>query len=91
LLTPLRSASDAGQHVSQKLAAGEDFRYPEVEGPKAPGTDLISRYVARVHQAATRDPEVYRAFLNVMHLMKPPTVLFHPLRDNPLGGCHSRL
>jgi hypothetical protein len=65
-------------HVPWMLAAGEDFRYPEVEGPKAPGTDLINCYVAKVHQAATRNPEVHRVFLNVMHLMEPAAVLFYP-------------
>lgn len=60
------------------LAAGEDFRYPETQGPKAPGTDFINRYVARVHLAAQVDPMVYYSFLQVMNLIAPPTTLFNP-------------
>lgn len=61
-----------------QLAVGEDFRFVETSGPKAPGTDLINRYVTKVHQATHHDTAVYGAFLQVMNLMKPPTSLFHP-------------
>jgi 2-polyprenyl-6-methoxyphenol hydroxylase-like FAD-dependent oxidoreductase len=64
--------------IPWQLAVGEDFRYPETIGPKAPGTDLINRYVSRLHQATHHDPVVYEAFLQVMNLMKPPASLFHP-------------
>jgi flavin-dependent dehydrogenase len=64
--------------IPWQLAVGEDFRYPDTIGPKAPGTDLINRYVTRVHQATHHDPVVYGAFLQVMNLLKPPTSLFHP-------------
>jgi flavin-dependent dehydrogenase len=64
--------------IPWQLAVGEDFRYPETQGPKAPGTDLINGYVSRLHQATHNDPVVYGAFLQVMNLMKPPTSLFHP-------------
>ena len=57
---------------------GEDFRFRETEGRKAPGTDLINAYVARVHRATHHDPVVYGAFLKVMNLMAPPTSLFRP-------------
>lgn len=60
------------------LAIGEDFRFPETTGPKAPGADLINAYVTSVHRATHHDPVVYGAFLQVMNLMKPPTSLFHP-------------
>ncbi|MDQ4131409.1 MAG: hypothetical protein M3133_10565, partial [Actinomycetota bacterium] len=60
------------------LAAGADFQYPETQGAKRPGTDLINWYMGQVHRAATRDPEVYHAFLHVMNLMRPPAALFHP-------------
>lgn len=64
--------------VPWTLAVGEDFRYPEVTGPKAPGTDLINAYSARVHRAAIHDPTVHLAFMRVAHLLAPPTSLFHP-------------
>ena len=60
------------------LTAGEDFRYPETTGPKAPGTDLINAYVAKVHAAVQRDPVVYYAFIEVMNLIQPPTLMFNP-------------
>jgi 2-polyprenyl-6-methoxyphenol hydroxylase-like FAD-dependent oxidoreductase len=60
------------------VTAGEDFRYPEVEGPRPPATDLINRYVAQVHRAASEDEEVYRAFLYVMNLAKAPPSVFAP-------------
>ncbi|MGH2543655.1 MAG: FAD-binding monooxygenase, partial [Ardenticatenaceae bacterium] len=59
-------------------AVGEDFRYPETEGPKAPGTDLINAYMVKVHRVSHHDRVVCAAFLKVMNLMEPPTSLFHP-------------
>jgi 2-polyprenyl-6-methoxyphenol hydroxylase-like FAD-dependent oxidoreductase len=64
--------------VPWALAAGEDFRYPEVEGEKRTGIDLINWYVAKVHQAATRSSAVNHAFLQVMNLLEPPAILFKP-------------
>ena len=60
------------------LAAGEDFRYREIEGARPAGTDLVNWYVAQVHRAATRNGAVNRAFLQVMNMLQPPTVLFKP-------------
>jgi 2-polyprenyl-6-methoxyphenol hydroxylase-like FAD-dependent oxidoreductase len=60
------------------LAAGEDFRYPETIGTKAPATDLINRYTARVHRAVHHDPVVCHAFYEAMNLLRPPTSLFRP-------------
>ncbi|MEZ4861458.1 MAG: hypothetical protein R3C14_09130 [Caldilineaceae bacterium] len=64
--------------IPWQLAVGEDFRYPETEGVKPAGVDLINRYVSQVHRATHHDPEVYTAFLKVMNLMAAPTSLFHP-------------
>ena len=64
--------------VPWMLAAGEDFRYPEVEGRKPLGTNFVNWYVGKLHRAATRDPEVCRAFFKVMVLTHPPTTLFDP-------------
>jgi 2-polyprenyl-6-methoxyphenol hydroxylase-like FAD-dependent oxidoreductase len=61
-----------------QLAVGEDFRYPETEGVKPPLTDLINRYVEKVHQATRHDPVVYAQFLRVMNLMEPATSLMTP-------------
>ncbi len=64
--------------IPWQLAAGEDFRYPEVEGVRPRGTALINAYVAQVHRAVHHDPVVFLAFLKVMNLIEPPTSLFHP-------------
>jgi flavin-dependent dehydrogenase len=64
--------------VPWMLAVGEDFRYPQVTGPKSRETDLLNAYSARLHRAATHDPVVLTAFLKVAHLLAPPTSLFHP-------------
>ncbi len=61
-----------------QLAVGEDFRFPETEGEKALGTDLLNAYGVWVHKATHHDAVVGRAFLNVMNLIQPPTSLFHP-------------
>ena len=60
------------------IATGEDLRYPEVEGARPPGFGLISRYMARAHRAATRDPVVLRRFFEVASLLAPPTAMLSP-------------
>ena len=60
------------------LAASADFNYPEVEGHKAPGTDLINWYVRKVQRASTYDPEVCRMLRAVTNLMQPLSSLFAP-------------
>lgn len=64
--------------IPWQTAVGEDFRFPETEGKKAPGTNFINGYVARVHRVSHHDEVVCKAFLDVMNLLKPPTSLFHP-------------
>ncbi len=61
-----------------QLTVGEDFRYPQTTGPKPPGTDLINRYVVKVHRATLHDEVVGEAFLKVTNLMESPLTLFHP-------------
>lgn len=60
------------------LAVREDFRFPGVTGPKPPATELINRYVTRFHQTTFHDQETAYAFFQVMNLIQPPTLLFHP-------------
>jgi 2-polyprenyl-6-methoxyphenol hydroxylase-like FAD-dependent oxidoreductase len=61
-----------------QLAVGEDFRYPDTEGNRPPGTNLINQYVAWVHHATHRDPVVYRQFIKVIHLIASPMSLMQP-------------
>jgi len=64
--------------IPWQMAVGEDFRYPETEGKKAPGTDFINAYGARLHRGTHSDPYLLAEFLKVMNLMQPPASLFHP-------------
>lgn len=61
------------------LATGEDMRYPTTEGGK-PGaiTRLTHRYLDRVIDILPDDVEASRTFLEVLHLVEPPSVLFRP-------------
>jgi 2-polyprenyl-6-methoxyphenol hydroxylase-like FAD-dependent oxidoreductase len=61
-----------------QMAVGQDFRFPTTVGEKSPKTDFINSYVARVNRATHHDPVVYRAFLDVMNMIKPPTSLMAP-------------
>ena len=61
-----------------QLAVGEDFRWPEADGPKPRAADLIHRYLDLVNRASHHDPAVSHAFLDVMNLLRPPASLFAP-------------
>jgi 2-polyprenyl-6-methoxyphenol hydroxylase-like FAD-dependent oxidoreductase len=60
------------------IAAGSDFAFPEVTGPKPAGTDVVNWYLERVHKAASIDRRVCRAFFDVANLLRPATTLFAP-------------
>jgi hypothetical protein len=61
------------------LATGEDYRYPSTEGGRpSPLVRLLHRYVDRVMAVATVDELVDMAFIQVLHLLAPPTTLFAP-------------
>jgi len=60
------------------LATGEDFRSPKAEGPRPSWMPLLGWYTARVHELTWRDPFAAQRFLEVMHLVRRPSALFHP-------------
>lgn len=60
------------------MTTGEDFRYPAVQGKRPLGTRFLHRYLDRVHQVATHNEVVCRAFFDVANLLKPPSTLFQP-------------
>ncbi len=64
--------------IPWQMTTAEDFRFPETEGKKAPGTDFINAYVAQVHRSSHHDPVVGAAFLRAMNLIEAPTSLFRP-------------
>jgi hypothetical protein len=65
--------------VPWQLAAGEDLRYPEARGRRPIGTAFLHWYTGLIHQATARDEHVAREFYKVMHLTRPPALLFHPV------------
>ncbi len=61
------------------LATGEDFRVRGVEGGEATfATRLTHRYMDRVLELSLRDLAIRRTFLEVFHMLEPPTALFGP-------------
>lgn len=60
------------------IATGEDYRHPEVEGRRPPGFKIVSRYMARAHRAATRDPVVLKRFFEVASLLAAPPSMMSP-------------
>jgi len=60
------------------VAAGSDFAFEGVTGPKPKGTSIVNWYLDRVHQAASTDRHVCRAFFEVANLLKPAPTLFRP-------------
>jgi 2-polyprenyl-6-methoxyphenol hydroxylase-like FAD-dependent oxidoreductase len=68
----------AAYRTAWQLSTGEDLRYPEVIGRRPFGTALSHWYTGHVHRLTALDDDVYRRFARVMHLLEPPTHLFHP-------------
>jgi len=75
-----------------QMATGEDFRYPETEGDR-PGrrAELSHRYGDAVRALAAEQPHIYQTFLEVAHLVKPPSALLQPgILAQALGRAASR-
>jgi len=60
------------------LAASEDFRYPETQGNRPFGVNLLNSYARRVHELSTFDPQVTLLLYQVLQAIKPPMALFSP-------------
>ncbi|QDQ09603.1 FAD-dependent oxidoreductase [Streptomyces spectabilis] len=62
----------------QSTTAG-DLSWPTTEGgPATPVQRLITRYTNHVFTSATKSPQVQRAVLDVLHLLRPPRSLLAP-------------
>jgi 2-polyprenyl-6-methoxyphenol hydroxylase-like FAD-dependent oxidoreductase len=61
-----------------QLATSEDARNAEAGQKIGFGTWLLKTYTDHVLAMVGTDPQVGRAFFDVMHLLKPPTTLFAP-------------
>lgn len=60
------------------MSTSADFQFPDTEGKKPVGTDLMNAYIEKVQKATHHDPVVHGAFLRVMNFMAPPASLFRP-------------
>jgi 2-polyprenyl-6-methoxyphenol hydroxylase-like FAD-dependent oxidoreductase len=79
-----------------ELAAGGDYRFPDVEGPRPTLGNVIGRYLDRYRAATAVDPKLGTRFLRVAHLVDPPSALLAPatmlrvLRTRSARTPHSR-
>lgn len=65
--------------VAWMFATNQDYRYLGSEGGKPSlVTKLIIQYMDQVLKLSTKDANVCQTFLEVAHMLKPPTALFHP-------------
>src|SRR4029453_18904257 len=60
------------------MAVGRDFAFKGVTGDRPFGTSLVNWYLNHVHDAASTDRTVCRAFFDVANLLAAPTSLFAP-------------
>jgi 2-polyprenyl-6-methoxyphenol hydroxylase-like FAD-dependent oxidoreductase len=78
LAVRVQKAVGREQRVAWFMATGEDFRYPGTTGGRSAITRLSHAYIDRVVRASASDRVVQRAFLQVMHMMQPPTAWLAP-------------
>jgi 2-polyprenyl-6-methoxyphenol hydroxylase-like FAD-dependent oxidoreductase len=60
------------------MATGNDLLYPEASGERAFWTKPMGRYTDHVLRLSASNPTVFKGFLDVLHLAKPPSHLFRP-------------
>jgi 2-polyprenyl-6-methoxyphenol hydroxylase-like FAD-dependent oxidoreductase len=60
------------------LATGADMRFETTVGKRPPFVKAINRYLDALFLAANDDDVIRDTFAEVMHLLRPPTVLFGP-------------
>jgi 2-polyprenyl-6-methoxyphenol hydroxylase-like FAD-dependent oxidoreductase len=67
------------QNQPWTFAIQQDYRYRSAEGWKSSGLNrLLDVYFDHLGQLMTRKAEVYQAFLEVTHMLKPASSLFRP-------------
>ncbi|MBV7334420.1 hypothetical protein KFU94_40525 [Chloroflexi bacterium TSY] len=64
--------------IPWQLTTSEDFLFPQTEGPPPKTPGFMTAYLGKLVQVVNHDAEVFKAFSNVLHLTKPPAILFHP-------------
>ncbi|MCY1019217.1 FAD-dependent oxidoreductase [Pyxidicoccus sp. MSG2] len=70
----------AGQllKVPWALSTTEDFRLPELADMRPPGSSFLYWYGERFQRLTATDDEAVRTFMEVMHMLRPPTSMFSP-------------
>ncbi|HZI16117.1 MAG TPA: hypothetical protein VE153_37475 [Myxococcus sp.] len=70
----------AGQLLKMpwSMATTEDLKLPEVEGKRPAGAGLLYWFGDRFQRLTAADDEAIRTFMQVMHMLKPPTAMFSP-------------
>ncbi|MCU0550164.1 MAG: FAD-dependent monooxygenase [Leptolyngbya sp. Prado105] len=67
------------QNQPWTFAINQDYRYPSAKGMKSKGFNrLLDAYFDNLGQLMTQKAEIYEAFLEVMHMLKPASSLFQP-------------
>jgi 2-polyprenyl-6-methoxyphenol hydroxylase-like FAD-dependent oxidoreductase len=61
-----------------QMSIAADFALPATRGTKAPGTDVVNRYMAKVLRASRVSEEVCLRLLEVTTLLRPPLALMTP-------------
>ena len=61
-----------------QMTTGADFALPATVGRKAPGTDLLNRYMTLVFRACQVDERVCLRVIEVTTLLRPPRALLTP-------------
>ena len=75
-----RAVHPCGDHAVVLGATGADLAHPAIPGHPTVKSRLSSRYVARLHAAASTDLALARAFVRVSGLLDPPAALLRPDR-----------
>jgi 2-polyprenyl-6-methoxyphenol hydroxylase-like FAD-dependent oxidoreductase len=61
------------------LATQSDFLYPQTRGKRLLHTNALNWYLVRVLRLCSGNERIVKTFYQVLHFIKKPTALFHPL------------
>ncbi|MET0390950.1 MAG: FAD-dependent monooxygenase [Polyangiales bacterium] len=64
--------------VPWSIVVGGDFAFDGVEGKRPRGWRITNAYMSKLQAVAAEDREVSYAFLRVIHLVAPPSLLLSP-------------
>jgi hypothetical protein len=60
------------------LSAVPDFVFPKTQGQRPPDLDRRLQFGRALNRLAAEDADVHRRMLEVLHLVKPPSILHDP-------------